>query len=231
MIGVEGFDFLVKSEADLAHLDRLIYRGVKVFQPSYTATGLLAGSSAEGDDRGLLDLGRRFLEQLAESTNRQNVRVLVDLAHLNPRACGEVLGWLEQTASPGLIPLYSHGIVAHSGFSTARAITIENLKRLRALGGWIGLGVTPPFIQNSGQLLAAIEATAALPWRGNKGYSGIGFGTDFMGIDETLPELSTAERVVEWAQKQLPAKVADALLWKNGQEMMEMVINGRNSAV
>ena len=50
---------------------------------------LLAGSSAPGDDRGLLDLGRRFLERLAEHSDPDHgPRPIVDLAHLNPSAAG-----------------------------------------------------------------------------------------------------------------------------------------------
>ena len=99
------------------------------------------------------------------------------------------------------------------------------------MGGWVGFGVTPPFITQADQLIAAIEAAAALPFRGNKGYAGIGLGTDFLGIDETLPELSNAERVIDWARKRLPSKAVEAIVWKNGLELVELVINGRNSAV
>ena len=58
VIGVEGFDALIRSEADLAHLPRLFDRGVRLFQPTYTASGLLGGSATPGDDRGLTELGR-----------------------------------------------------------------------------------------------------------------------------------------------------------------------------
>ena len=64
LIGVEGFDALVRSEDDLGRLPRLIDRGVRLFQPVYGADNRLGGSSSPGDDRGLAELGRRFLEAL-----------------------------------------------------------------------------------------------------------------------------------------------------------------------
>ena len=66
LIGVEGFDHLIRTESDLARLPDLLRRGVRLFQPTYTSSSLLAGSSGDRDDRGLLDLGRYFLESLAE---------------------------------------------------------------------------------------------------------------------------------------------------------------------
>ena len=71
VIGVEGFDALIRTPADLDRLARLFERGVRVFQPVYTATSLLAGSASSGDDRGLTDLGRAFLDTLAGSCDRR----------------------------------------------------------------------------------------------------------------------------------------------------------------
>ena len=52
------------DEADLSRLPRLFEQGVRLFQPVYTVTSLLGGSSSPDDDRGLTDLGRSFLEAL-----------------------------------------------------------------------------------------------------------------------------------------------------------------------
>jgi membrane dipeptidase len=51
VIGVEGFDALVRSAADLDRLPGLFDRGVRVFQPLYTPDNALGGSSTAGDDR------------------------------------------------------------------------------------------------------------------------------------------------------------------------------------
>src|SRR5512135_515613 len=121
LIGIEGFDALVRGPGDLDRLPRLFERGARLFQPSYGPTGVLAGSSAEGDDRGLTDLGRAFLETLADLADDDGgARPLLDLAHLNPKAAGAVLSWFEADAgrSRRLLPVYSHGTTAHAGFAT-----------------------------------------------------------------------------------------------------------------
>ena len=229
VIGIEGFDALVRQPADLAHLPSLFERGVRLFQPVYTSTSLLAGSSAPDDDRGVTELGREFLATLdsigAESAGP---RPLLDLAHLNPRAASEVLDWIE--ADPGrsthLIPLYSHGALRHEGFDSPRALTLENLTRLRALGGVVGLSVSPPFYTRADQIKANIETVASIPFQGRPGYEGIAIGTDFLGVDQTLPGLSQVEEVVGWLTTSFDAPTATALIQGNAFALLNRVLGG-----
>ena len=59
----------------------------------------------------------------------------------------DILTWFEadSTRRKRVIPIYSHGALYHPGFAAPRAITLENLRRLRALGGFMGFSVSPPF--------------------------------------------------------------------------------------
>jgi membrane dipeptidase len=218
MIGIEGFDWLIRSSADLDHLPRLFARGVRLFQPVYTASSLLGGSSSAGDDRGLTELGREFLETLLLlGGNDDGPRAIFDLAHLNQSATSEVLSWFE--ADPvrprRLIPVYSHGTPSHEGFDAPRSLSLENLARLRALGGFVGLGVSPPFFQSPAQLKAMVEQVALIPFQGRPGFEGIAIGTDFMGVDETLPGLGNAAEVVAWVQSNFERPIAKDLLHDN----------------
>jgi membrane dipeptidase len=229
LIGVEGFDSLIRDEADLDRLPDLLRRGVRLFQPTYTAGSLLAGSSVPGDDRGLLDLGRRFLERLAELSDPDcGPRPILDLAHLNPIAAADVLSWLDSDPERArrLLPVYSHGALRHDGFSTPRAITPDNLTRLRSLGGAIGFGVSPPFYSDPAQLQAGIEAAAALPFLGRPGFEGIAIGTDFLGVDQTLPNLANAEAVATWVEATFPAEASRAILVENGRRLIARSILG-----
>src|SRR6185437_14488063 len=187
VVGIEGFDPLIRAPADLDRLPALFERGVRVFQPVYSAENLLGGSSAAGDDRGLTDLGRAFLGALEDlgPASGDGPRPAVDLAHLNPAASADVLAWFEADAprADRLVPVYSHGALWHDGFTSPRAITAGNLGRLRALGGAVGFGVGPPFYPSADALKAGIEAAAALPFRGRAGFEGIAIGTDFLGVD------------------------------------------------
>ena len=111
VLGVEGFDALIRKAGDLRRLAVLFERGVRLFQPVYTSTSILGGSSAPGDDRGLTDMGRAFLETLAEVAGDAGPLPILDLAHLNPTACGAVLDWFEadDSRTGRLLPAYSHG--------------------------------------------------------------------------------------------------------------------------
>ncbi|MDB5352494.1 MAG: Zn-dependent dipeptidase microsomal dipeptidase [Planctomycetota bacterium] len=227
LIAIEGFDYLIRSSDDLDRLPRLFDRGVRVFQPVYSAKSLLAGSSVPGDDRGLTDLGRDFLEMLlATATSTEEPRPILDLAHLNPTSASDVLSWIEADGrrADGLIPVYSHGAVYREGFTRPRALTLENLKRLRALGGVVGFGVSPPFYETPEALRRSIEETAAIPYQGRAGYEGIAIGTDFMGVDQTLPGLENAPGVIAWVMSAFSAETARAILRENGLRLIERCV-------
>ena len=229
MIGVEGFDSLIRSPDDLARLPRLFERGVRLFQPVCTSTSLLGGSSIPGDDRGLTELGRSFLDALlALQPDSRGPRPIFDLAHLNPLAASDALSWFEADPSrpKRVVPVYSHGTPAHAGFDTPRAITLENLTRLRALGGFLGLGISPPFFQSVEQVQAAFEVIAAVPFEGRIGHEGIAIGTDFLGVSRTLPGLANAAEVLDWFQKTFDRPVVNALLQENAMGLFAKAAGG-----
>jgi len=224
VIGVEGFDALIRSAADLDHLSRLFERGVRLFQPVYHATSLLGGSSAAGDDRGLTDLGLAFLATLFDASpeGSQGPRPLFDLAHLNPTASADALDWFEADAARPrrVIPIYSHGAPVHAGYGAPRALPLGHLARLRALGGHVGIGVSPPFFAAPDQIKAAVEAAAALPFEGRAGVEGIAIGTDFLGVTRTLPGLANAPEVIAWFEANFDRPTAAALLRDNARALL-----------
>jgi membrane dipeptidase len=151
---------------------------------------------------------------------------LLDLAHMNPAAAAEVLDWFEDDASrsSSLIPVYSHGGLRHDGFVSPRALTLENLERLRRLGGVVGFSVGPPFYETAAQIREGIEAAAALPFEGRPGFEGIAIGTDFLGVDQTLPGLSNVEGVVAWLRDSFAPESADALTSGNARRLIERAV-------
>ena len=190
MLGVAGFDSLIREPADLDRLPGLFERGVRVFQPVESGTSLLAGSADPGDDRGLTELGRSFLARLAELAGggEPRPRPIVDLAHLNARSMAEVIKLATEGALAGrLLLMYSHGALVHEGFATPRALDHDNLVALRAGGGVIGLTPGRPYHRTPVELRAGIEAAASVPFEGRQGYEGIAIGSDFLGIEQTLP--------------------------------------------
>jgi membrane dipeptidase len=218
VIGVEGFDFLVRTPNDLERLPPLFERGVRVFQAVYSADNQLAGSANETDPRGLLDLGRRFLETLVALPGP--ARPVLDLAHLNPKAMSDVLDWFEADAKrrESLFPMYSHGAIAHEGFNTSRALTVDNLRRLRALGGTVG--ISPAFYRSADEFRASIEIAAALPWLDSPGYEGIAIGTDFLGVDKNPAGLGNVEGIVKWLVETFDGLTASRLIDGNARRLL-----------
>lgn len=229
MLGVEGFDTLVRTTADLDRLPSLFARGVRLFQPTYAATGALAGSSAAGDARGLTDLGRAFLVALAEIVgDAAGPRVILDLAHLNPVSAADVLAWFEADAERPrrLIPVYSHGAAGHPAVDSPRALAPEALRRLRALGGVVGL--TPAFFEDADAFAAAIEAVAAVPFLGRAGYEGIAIGTDFLGVNRSPAGLGSAPEVAAWLSGRFAPPVAAALIHDNAAALLGRMAGATN---
>jgi membrane dipeptidase len=226
VIGVEGFDPLIRMPADLNHLPALFARGVRVFQPSYSSRSVLAGSSEPGDNRGVTDLGYAFFQCLYDLVSTtEDPRPVLDLAHLNPTAMSDALSWFEDedARAARVIPAYTHGAIAHEGFDGPRALTLENLKRLRALGGYVGMSVSPPFFTAPDSVRACLETATSFPYRGQPGFDGLAIGTDFLGVGQTLPGLGTAEEVVSWLFETFDVPTAQSLTRNNARELVRAV--------
>jgi len=229
MLGVAGFDSLIREPADLDRLPGLFERGVRVFQPVESGSSLLGGSADPGDDRGLTDLGRSFLSRLAELAGggKPGPRPIVDLAHLNARSMAEVINLgTEGTSAGRLLLLYSHGGLFHEGFATPRALTHNNLVALRAGGGVIGFTPGQPYHRTPVELRAGIEEAAAVPFEGRTGYEGIAFGCDFLGIEQTLPRVENVSQVKKWITRQFDRETAVMLLAVNGGRLLVRAAGG-----
>ncbi|MFI5457933.1 MAG: membrane dipeptidase [Isosphaerales bacterium] len=229
MLGVAGFDSLIRKPADLDRLPGLFERGVRVFQPVENGSSLLAGSADPGDDRGLTELGRSFLSRLAELAGggEPSTRPIVDLAHLNARSMAEVIKLGTEGAFAGrLLMMYSHGALVHEGFATPRALDHDNLIALRAGGGVIGLTAGRPYHLTPAELRAGIEAAASVPFEGRVGYEGIALGCDFLGVEQTLPRLGNVSQVKKWITRRFDRETAVMLIAVNGRRLLVRAAGG-----
>jgi membrane dipeptidase len=227
ILGICGFDYLVRDEADLKQLPAVFDRGVRAIQLVETANSRLAGSADPGDERGLTPLGRACLSEILAlaSPARGPCVPILDLAHLNPRSMSEVIDVIEAAVRSGaLLLMYSHGAVAHGGFDTSRAIDATNLERLRSLGGLIGLTPAPPFHRSAEEFKAAIDQVATVPFEGRAGYEGIALGCDFLEIAEPLQHLADASQVVDWVSRSFDVDVASLVLETNARRLLAKAI-------
>jgi membrane dipeptidase len=227
VIAVEGFDLLIRDRADLARLAQLHARGVRIYQPIYDTSTLLGGSSRPGDERGLTELGREFLDALLIIGEQPGLATpIVDLAHMNPQSASDTLTWLEANAGRprDVIPVYSHGALRNDYCPGARALAFENLVRLRKLGGVVGLSVGPPFYDDPARIKQSIEEIAKTPFEGVVGFGGIAIGTDFLGVSRTIPALANSDLVIRWVQSEFDVQTADDLLWRNALNLLRRML-------
>ncbi len=225
ILGVEGFDALVRHSADLDRLPGLFERGVRVYQLVATDASSIGGAAVPGDDRGLTELGLAFLDRLdaiASSHETDGRRPVVDLAELNLRSTEEVLNWYEsELTRPDRLPLIrSHGAIGSPSRQVVTGLSSENLRRFRALGGIVGLSPGLPFFDSPEEFREGFEAVAAIPFRGLTGYMGIGIGTDFLNLEQTFPDVVNASTVVDWLTANFATEVAALLIRGNGLGLM-----------
>lgn len=237
LIGVAGFDFLIRIADDLERLPTAFARGVRLFQPVASRHSLLGGSSEPGDDRGLSDLGKEFLERvgrLCDVPAPSSPRPILDLHGMNDRTRLDVLDWFE--ADPGrsvrIIPIVSHAAVAHPHAlgDSSSLVSLNVIARLRELGGVIGLGVRAPCVVSPEDLTGQVEFLRTIPFRGEHGVGGIAIGTGFLGSGQPLHAFKNAEAIEGWLRRTFDSVTAARLIHGNARELLLRAV-GSSDAV
>jgi membrane dipeptidase len=77
LIGVEGGHMLLpgSDEEQLAHLKQFANRGVRYLTLAWSASSPIGGATAEGQQQGLTEFGKRVIEQM------ERLGVVIDLSH------------------------------------------------------------------------------------------------------------------------------------------------------
>jgi membrane dipeptidase len=224
LLAVAGFDALIREPRDLDRLPALFERGVRVFQLVASHAGPLAGSDESGDDRGLTDLCRSSLARLAElATGGETApRPIIDLAGLNARSRAEILDWFENdgAGSHSLLLMHGHGAWDRDPPAEGGGRDLPDLDRMRALGGLIGLTPCAASYPSAGDLHAAIDTIASIPFEGRAGYEGIAIGTNLLGIDQALPGLEDVGRIARWLVRTFDRTTAAALSAGNARRLL-----------
>jgi membrane dipeptidase len=224
VIGVAGFDFLVRKAEDLERLPGLFERGVRVFQPVATSEGLLGGSTAPDDDRGLTDLGRSFLARVAELANgdESGRRPILDLAGMNAATLSDTLQWLDELVASGvkLMIAVSHGTSSYDAFLEASSPDFQNLQALRSRGCIVGLTPGRSGCETIDDFKRLIDLIADIPIEGRQGYEGIAIGSDLTGLDRTIPALASARELTRWLSQAFERRTCNAIAADNAREFL-----------
>ncbi|MBV8486633.1 MAG: membrane dipeptidase [Planctomycetaceae bacterium] len=225
VLGVEGFDFLIRTPADLNRLAALFDRGVRVFQMVATSALALGGVADLDLDHGLSSLGRAFLDCLAElapEPGSPGPRPILDLTKMGARTMGDVLSWFESDpARPGRVLLIcSRADVLLPSRPGRPNLTQTELVRFRALGGLLGLGAGAPEVESAAAAGEVIELLTAIPWKGKAGCEGIGIGTGFLEVEAPAAPLASACRLTEWLAATFPSEIATAIAGGNARKLL-----------
>jgi membrane dipeptidase len=147
---------------------------------------------------------------------------VVDLADLNSRTTDEVLAWFESDRArlDRVLLIRSHGTIETTHHPVVTGLSEENLPRLRALGGVVGLSPGLPSFDSPAEFRDGIEAIAAVPFRGLAGYEGIGVGTDFLNLEQSLPHLENVSRLADWLAANFRPDIAARLIRANAQKLL-----------
>ncbi len=173
-------------------LPALFDRGVRVFSPS--------------------DSTPEFLARLSELSRPGGPRPILDLARADPAVMGEILDWFEADGMrAGRILLLNRDESSWPG----------GLARLRALGGTVAVRICSPARGSADEIRGAIEAIAAVPFRGEPGYRGIAIATGFLETNSTVPGLGNAGEVVEWVVRTFDPATARLLIRENALKLIE----------
>jgi membrane dipeptidase len=224
LLGVAGFDGLVRSAEDLDRLPALFARGVRMFQPIAASSGVLGGSTEPGDDRGLTDLGRAFLGRLAglAADDEAGPRPILDLAGMNAATITDAFRWLDEDPSSRgkLVLASSHGTAGYRDLFETSSADSRNLHELRSRGGVIGLTPGLPGCKTVEELKALVDRVVGIPFEGRDSPEGIAIGSDLLGVERPLPGLESARGISRSFDHSFDRKTAAAIVAGNARRLL-----------
>jgi len=166
-------------DGDLANLDRLHARGVRILSLTWNRSNDLADGALEEVHGGLSPLGRQVLARMRE------LRMIVDVSHLSEKAFWNVLG---ATTGP-LLATHSNaaGLTPHP-----RNLSDRQLRALAARGGVVGVNFYPAFTggETIGHVLAHVDYLVTVA-----GADHVALGSDFDGFTATVTGLEDVSRL------------------------------------
>lgn len=200
-LSIEGAE-LMNCSVDL--LDEAVEWGVRAINLTWNYPNAISGTNAQETDRGLSDLGRRFVREA------QKRHILMDVSHLSDPGFWNLM---EITEGPV--------IASHSNCRAlcphARNLTDEQIRALVENRGFAGLNVYTAFVGEKGgmdELVAHVEHFWELG-----GEDILGLGGDWDGCDSLAGGLTGVQ--------DLP-KLYEALYRRNHSEQLLRKLFGGN---
>jgi membrane dipeptidase len=158
----------------------------------------LAHPAAGGSREGLTPFGRTIVGEM------HRLHMALDISHLNERGSDEIMD------AP--VPCMASHSCARSLCDHPRNLTDEQLKKLFAAGGFVGVNFYVPFLTDRGRATAdtVIDHMAHMCALGGEEH--VGLGSDFDGIDQYPEGLRHAGDVPDLLERMLQRGFSDALV-------------------
>ncbi|MEW4570526.1 hypothetical protein AB1L88_21910 [Tautonia sp. JC769] len=215
VVGLRGTASFLNSDDARDRLAALIDRGVRAVR----LAGFVDRPADPTRDRGLSDLERSAIDTLVTASSGRPL--LLDLAGLPPTAAGEAIGRLEAGEGGKLVPIVSLA-GAMGGLRSE-----EDVSRVRALGGVVGLCPARAFFPDAGAFGNALDEAAGLL---GIDFDAVAIGTGFLGIDEPIDGLGDAPGLLDWLSSRSEPGGARALAGGNVLEKFKrMLISARET--
>lgn len=181
---------------DLSAVSRYARLGVLAAAIVWNNENRLAHPASDGSRQGLTPFGRAVVDEM------RRLHMAVDISHLNERGSDEVMD------AP--VPCMASHSCARSLCDHPRNLTDEQLKKLFAAGGFVGVNFYVPFLTDRGRATTdtVIDHMVHMCALGGEGH--VGLGSDFDGIDQYPEGLRHAGDVPALLERMLQRGFSDA---------------------
>lgn len=194
---------------DIGNLERLYEMGVRLMTLTWNGINAIGCGSMSGWEKGLTDFGKQVVRRMNQ------LGMTVDVSHLNEAGFYDVM---EITQKP-VIASHSNSKFLHPH---KRNLSDEQFLKLIENNGVTGINIYPLFLgkeENLSVMIRHIEHFLSLG-----GENHIGIGTDFDGIDRTIPEIQDASQMENLINRLLQLNYSETVIKKIAFENVYRVI-------
>lgn len=214
LLTIEGGEAFGSDPASVAEFARM---GVRAAALVWNNENLLAHPAKGGSRQGLTPYGRQIVQEMHRH------RMAVDISHLNCRGADEVMD------SP--VPVMASHSCAAALCDHFRNLTDDQLRRLFATGGYVGVNFYVPFLSASGHadLDTVIDHMAHMCSLGGEDH--VGLGSDFDGIDEYPQGLRNAGDIPALLERMSYRGFSDSLIRRIAGENFAAYLSRMDASV
>lgn len=210
ILTVEGGSVL---NGQIERLDTLYQDGVRLMTLTWNDSNAIGNGCFAENKGGLTEFGKAVVQKM------QEMRILVDVSHLNERGFFDVA---EYTKKPFLAS-HSNAKIVDNPYANARNLTDAQIRVLTERGGLIGLNLCADFLGNNGQTGMDAVLRHIVHFLDCGAQKNLAFGCDFDGctVHPALNGIETVPRLMEYLLKHgLSESVLEDIFFQNGYRFL-----------